>query len=115
MLWTNPSRDIFLCGKLDAAPSLCFLNRMSDEQGTGAEAVGCESHVLTASRTKTDIGCASVTNSREWRDRSGICWRHFGCAEKKCLVCSEAGKNHCLNGEQLLARDPYGGDSVVGG
>ena len=62
--------------------SLCFPNRKSDEQDSGVEAVGCESHVLMASGTKADIGCASVTNSGECRDRAGICWRHLAVQQK---------------------------------
>lgn len=40
----------------------------------------------------------------------------FGCAAKKCLICSSrAGKNHCLNVEQLLLKKPHGKDSIDGG
>lgn len=74
MLWTKPG-DVFLYRELDAALKSCFQNKMSDERDSGVEALGCGSHTLMARRTKADIGCASVTNSGEWRDRAGICWR----------------------------------------
>lgn len=38
----------------------------------------------------------------------------FGCAAKKCFICSKAGKSHCLNVEQLLLKKPYGKDSTDG-
>lgn len=55
-----------------------------------------------ASRTEADIGCVSATNSAECRCRAGICWRYLAAA--KCLICSKAGNNHCLNMEQLLLK-----------
>ena len=55
-----------------------------------------------------------MTNSGECRDRGGIL-EEFGYAAKTCLVCRKAGKNHCLNVEQPLAREHYRGDSTVEG
>lgn len=71
---------------------LCLVNRMSDEQDSDVEAVGHESHILMASGTEADMGCASVTDSGDFRDSTRICWRHLVVQEKKCLVCSKAAR-----------------------
>lgn len=92
--------------------SLCLLNRMSGEQDSGVKAVRYEARILMA---KQDIGYASVTNSGECRGTAGIYWRHLVVQQRKCLICSKAGKDHCLNVEQLLARVCYRAGSIVGG
>lgn len=65
---------------------LYFLNRISDEQDRGVEAVWYESHILTANRTEDDIGCASITIEAQGNQRQGWNVREtFGCAAKKSV------------------------------
>lgn len=74
----------------------CFLNRVSNEPDSGVKSVECESHILVVRRTEAGIGCTPATNSGECRGRAGISWRHLA-VQQKFLICSKAGKNHCLN------------------
>lgn len=93
---------------------LCLMNRMSDEQDSDVEAVGHESHILMASGTEADMGCASVTDSGDFRDSTRICWRHLVVQEKSAWSAAKLQEplSECgaASGKTILWWD-----SIVGG